>query len=257
MEAQSGAPLQQRDALPPRSARPRAAWFACGSGGGSGGAGGSGGRKRQRRFGAVRAGNLRTDRLNSTLRLPLAVGSNAMKQRIFAIAALAAAIATVAVLVVLQTSTMSSDATGRAPAPADGRPIDRAGPSPGVAEAAVGSEAVSPDCLELLSLPEGSSRLMAEQKRLRIHRFLSEQADPLVREIAADIAGYRDPRFDEAALLGGLQRFLASLLDRQRSSQMRQVRAPHGAGSWWTRLRRAFARAPSRVPPRGLHALTV
>ena len=127
-----------------------------------------------------------------------------MKQRIFAIAALAAAIATVAVLVVLQTSTMSSDAAGRAPAPADGRPIDRAGPSSGVAEAAVRSGAVSPDCLELLSLPEGSSRLMAEQKRLRIHRFLSEQADPLVREIAADIAGYRDPRFDEAALLGGL-----------------------------------------------------
>ncbi len=47
------------------------------------------------------------------------------------------------------------------------------------------------DCVAALTSPESSSRLMTEQRRLRIANFLEEQGNALEQELVADIAGYR------------------------------------------------------------------
>ena len=51
--------------------------------------------------------------------------------------------------------------------------------------------ASSEDCLAALAVAEGSSQLMAEQRRLHIQSVLKEAGGPLERALAADIAGYR------------------------------------------------------------------
>ena len=53
------------------------------------------------------------------------------------------------------------------------------------------TEDLAIDCLEALAMPEASSRMMREQKQLRIQRFFEEERlAPLERLLAADIAGY-------------------------------------------------------------------
>ena len=52
-------------------------------------------------------------------------------------------------------------------------------------------EASSADCFAALAVPEGSSQLMVEQRRLHIQSVLEEAGGPLERALAADIAGYR------------------------------------------------------------------
>ena len=50
-------------------------------------------------------------------------------------------------------------------------------------------EVSAKDCLEGLAAPEGSSQLMAQQRRQRIESFLEEQGGPLEQQLVADLAG--------------------------------------------------------------------
>ena len=47
------------------------------------------------------------------------------------------------------------------------------------------------DCLAALAVPEGSSRLLAEQRTLDIGGFLERLGSPLEKDLIADMAGYR------------------------------------------------------------------
>lgn len=60
------------------------------------------------------------------------------------------------------------------------------GPSPALTETAS-----MEDCLAALAVPEGSSRLLAEQRTLRIGKFLEQLGSPLQKALVADMAGYR------------------------------------------------------------------
>ena len=56
------------------------------------------------------------------------------------------------------------------------------------------------DCLASLAVPEGSSALMLQQRRLRVESLIKSQGNPLERELAADLGGIRR----DATLQNGL-----------------------------------------------------
>ena len=61
------------------------------------------------------------------------------------------------------------------------------------------------DCVADLAKPESSSRLMAEQRKLHIERFLEGQGSPLEQALAADVASYRrESELREPPKRGGL-----------------------------------------------------
>lgn len=88
--------------------------------------------------------------------------------------------------------------------PAVALPVSGEDPVPLPAAArslALADDDATQDCLEALAVPESSSALMGEQRRLALESVLDRQEGAVQRELVADLAGYR-PRREEVFASG-------------------------------------------------------